>query len=217
MSGGISSPGIVLKFQSNYRTFSPEQFVAAFGGKGFVETQVTAHVSINPRTPPVPTVMYSKGDLLVFLNDAENLVQFHVLNAVEAGGHMSEIRNILGSLNFEPSSTANMTAALTATVKSGTSPIGGLTSLVDSDTIERITKMHGPDSKIAVTSIRFSLVESRDESLSVVMEPFGNDPDGAYYVDVQYSTTIAEKFNIFLEKIGTEMLHGIIKGVEESD
>lgn len=213
MSGGISSPAIALKFQSDYRTFSPEQFVAAFSGKAFVETQVTAHVSINPRAPPVPTAMYSKGDLLVFLNDAENLVQFHVLNAVEAGGHMSEIRSILGSLNFEPSSTANMAAA----VKSGTSPIGGLAGLVDSDTVERITKMHGPDSKIAVTSIRFSLVESRDKSLSVVMEPFGNDPDGAYYAGVQYSTTIAEKFNIFLEKIGTEMLHGIIKGVEESD
>lgn len=113
----MSGPGISLKFQSNYRTFSPAQFMAAFNGKGFVGTQVTAQVSVN------------RG-------------------------------------------------------------------------------------RAAVTSIRLSLIRSRDELLTVVIEPFGNDPEWTYYVDVQYATKVAKKFNAFMEKAGKSMIDDIVKGVE---
>ena len=210
----MSGYGILLKFQSNYRTFSPAQFMTAFNGMGFVGTQVTARVSVNPQAPPVETTMYSKGNLLVFLNSNENLVEFHILNTIEAKSHMDQVMKILNSLNFGPMSIANIMATITATVKGGMSPTGGLTRLVDSRLAERLEKTHGNGGRAAVTSIRLSLIRSRDESLTVVLEPFGNDPEGTYYVVVQYTTKAAEKFSTFMEKAGKSMIDDIVKGVE---
>ncbi len=213
---GIASPGIALTFQSSYRTFSPAQFVAAFSGKGFTETHVSAQISINPGAQPVPTTMYSKGSLLVFLNDGEHTVQFHILNTLSAKDHMGDVMDILGSLNFGPPSIANMMVGVTATVKTDQSPVSGLTGLVERRLVDRIQKVHGENGSVAVTSIRLGLVRSRDESLTVTVEPFGNDPEGSYYVDVRYATKTVDKFNIFMEKIGEEMFHDIVAGVKNS-
>ena len=54
---------------------------------------------------------------------------------------------------------------------------GGLTRLVDPKLVGRLGKTHGNSGRAAVTSIRLSLISSRDESLAVVLEPFGNDPE----------------------------------------
>lgn len=210
----MSGPGISLRFQSNYQTFSPAQFVAVFNGKGFVGAQVTAHVSVNPRSPPVETTMYSKGDLIAFLNSNENLVEFHILNTIEAKSYMGQVMEILDSLNFDPMSIANMMATITTTVRGSMPPAGGLTRLVDPKLVGRLGKTHGNGGRAAVTSIRLSLISSRDESLAVVLEPFGNDPEWTYYVDVQYATRAAEKFNAFMEKAGKAMIDDIIAGVE---
>lgn len=214
---GVVSPGIALAFQSSHRTFSPAQFVAAFNGKGFTATQVNAQVSITPNAQPVTTTMYSKGGLLAFLNDNENTVQFHILNTLKAKDHMGDVMGILGSLNFGPPSIANMMIRLTAIVKTERSPISGLTRLVDQRLVDRIQKTHGDGDDIAVTSIRLSLIHSSDESLTVTVEPFGNDPEGAYYIDVGYATKSVEKFNAFMEKIGEEVFQDIADGVETSD
>lgn len=213
----VVSPGIALTFQSSYRTFSPAQFVATFNGKGFIATQVNAAVSIHPNAQPAPTTMYSKGGLLVFLNDNENIIQFHILNTLKAKDHMGEIMGILGSLNFGPPSIANMMIKFTATVKTERSPIFGLTRLVDQRLVDRIQKTHGDNSDIAVTSIRLDLIHSRDESLTVTVEPFGNDPEGAYYVDIGYATKSVEKFNAFMEKVGEDVFRDIVEEVETSD
>lgn len=213
----VASPGIVLTFQSNYRTFSPAQFVATFNGKGFTETHVTAQISVNPDAQPVPTIMYSKGSLIVFLNDSENTVLFHILNTLNAGNHMSEVMDILGSLNFKPPSIANMMVRITANVTTDQSPISALTGLVDRKLVDRVQRAHGGSGDIAVSSIRLSLLQSRDETLTVTVEPFGNDPENAYYVDVMYATKTVEKFNTFMEKVGEELFRDLVAGVKSSD
>lgn len=213
---GVASPGIALAFQSSYRTFSPAQFVATFNGKGFTKTHVTAQISAEPNAQPVPTAMYSKGGLIVVLNDSENMVQFHILNTLNAGNHMREVMDILGSLNFEPPSIASMTAGITATVKTDRSPISGLTGLVNQKLVDRVQRAYGDSGDILVTSIRLAMLHSRDESLTVTIEPFGNDPEGAYYVDVKYATKAVEKFNAFMAKVGDEMFRDLVAGVKDN-
>lgn len=213
---GVASLGIALAFQSIYRTFSPAQFVAAFHGKGFIETNVTAQISVNPTAQPVPTTMYSKGGLLVFLNDGENTVQFHILNTLNAGDYMDEIVGILGSLNFKPPSIANMMVRITATVKTDLSPISCRTGLVDQRLVDRVQKAHVDSGDIAVTSIRLGLIRSRDESLTVTVETYGDDPERAYYMDVRYATKAVEKFNAFMEKVGETMFRDLASVVENN-
>ena len=213
---GVASPGIALAFQSSYRTFSPAQFAATFVGKGFTKTRANAPVSADPGAQPAPTTMYSKGSLLAFMNDSENTVQFHILNTLKARDHMDEVMGILGSLNFGPTSIANMTAGITATVKADHSPIFGLTRLVDRKLVAQVQKTHGNGGDVAVTSIRLALIRSRDESLTVAVEPFGSDPEGAYRIDVRYAAKTVEKFNAFVEKIGEDVFRGIVESIGDS-
>ena len=93
-------------------------------------------------------------------------------------------------------------------------PAGGLARLVDSRLAERLDKIYGSGGGAAVTSMRLSLIDNRDESLAVVLEPFGNDPEGTYYVNVQYATRVPERLNEFVEKVGKDMFDDIIAGVE---
>lgn len=214
MSDTISSPGVVLTIQSKHRTFTPAQFIAAFRGREFVETQVTAQISANPHAPPMQTTMYSKDDLLVFFNDSENLVRFHILNTLDAAKYRKEVQSILASLNFGRSSTASMMVACTATIVGQLSPTQCLTTLIDSKAIGALQEIHGHE-EIAVTSVRFSQYTDPNESLTVSIEPLLSDPTGTYFVAVEQVTTSLEKFNEFLDKIGGGMIQKIVEGVEK--
>lgn len=213
MSDALSSPGIVLTIQSKHRTFTPAQFISAFRGREFVETPVTAQVSVNPQAPPIQTTMYSKDDLLVFFNDSENLVRFHILNTLDATKYRQEVQSILASLNFGQSSTASMMVACTATITGRLSPTQCLTTLINSKAVGALRQMHGHE-EIAVTSVRFSQYSDPDESVIINIEPLLTDPDGSYFVAVEQTTTSLEKFNEFLDKVGSGMIQKIVEGVE---
>lgn len=109
---------------------------------------------------------------------------------------------------------ANMTVTITATVKGGKPPAGGLTRPVDSRLVERLDKIYGSGSGAAVTSMRLSLTDNRDEPLAAVLEHFGNDPEGACHVNVQYATRVSDRLNEFVEKMGKDTSDDIIAGVK---
>lgn len=213
---GIASTGIAPAFQSIYRALSPAQFVGAFGGKGLAKAHAGAQTSINPGAQPVPAAIHSKGSPLVLLNGGENAVQFHALDTPSAKDHMDGAMGILGSLNFGPPSIASTMAGATATVKTDQPPVSGLAGLAERRLADRIQRAHGGSGGTAVTPMRLGPVRSRGESLTVTVEPFGNDPEGSYYVDVRYATKTVDKFNIFMEKIGEEMFHDIVAGAKNS-
>lgn len=76
--------------------------------------------------------------------------------------------------------------------------------------------MHGHE-EIAVTSVRFSQYTDPNESLTISIEPLLSDPNGTYFVAIEQATTSLEKFNEFLDKIGSGMIQKIVEGVEKRD
>lgn len=63
-------------------------------------------------------------------------------------------------------------------------------------------------------SMRLSLIDNRDESLAAVLEPLGNDPEGACHANAQRAARVSDRLNEFVEKIGKGTFDDIIAGVE---
>ena len=210
----MASPGVVLTLKTKYRTFTPGQFAAVFYEKGYTNTQVTASISDNPNAPPVPTIMFSKGNLLIFFNDNENLIKFHVVNSMDVGELFEdEIKQVLASLSYRPPAVATMKLEITAAVSGTGSPTKGLTSLLDSRFADRIKKLHSMDDVIAASIKMVQSDPARTEPLTAVLEPLNADPEKSYFVNIEYIASDNDKFAGFVRGVGEGTIERIVRGV----
>ena len=211
----MASPGVVLTLRTKYRTFTPDQFTAVFYEKGYTNTQVVANVSDNPVAPPVPTVMFSKGDLLILFNDSENLIKFHAVNKTDVNELFEgEIKQVLISLNYRPPAVATMKLEMTAVVSGMGSPKKALTSLLDNQFASKIKKMHSMDDMTAASIKMVQSDTAHTESLTTTLEPLNTDPEKSYFVNIEYVTNDNDKFTNFVRGVGASMIERVVRGVE---
>lgn len=214
MGVSAASQGMVLTPKTKYRTLTPDQFTAVFYKKGYTSTQVAAKISDNPAAPPGPTVMFSKDNLLVFFNDSENLIKFHVVSKTDIDELFEdEIRQVLVSLNYRPPAVATMKLETTAAVSGMGSPTSGLTSLLDSRFADRIKKLHAMDDIVAASIKMVQSDPARTESPTAVLEPLNTDPEKSYFVSIEYVTSDNDKFTDFVRGVGESTIECVVGGV----
>lgn len=214
MGVSAASQGMVLTPKTKYRTLTPDQFTAVFYKKGYTSTQVAAKISDNPAAPPGPTVMFSKDNLLVFFNDSENLIKFHVVSKTDIDELFEdEIRQVLVSLNYRPPAVATMKLETAAAVSGMGSPTSGLTSLLDSRFADRIKKLHAMDDIVAASIKMVQSDPARTESPTAVLEPLNTDPEKSYFVSIEYVTSDNDKFTDFVRGVGESTIERVVGGV----
>lgn len=217
MGVSIAGPGVAISLKAKYKTFTPDQFIAVFQQGGYTGTQVTTRISENPLAAQVPVVAYSKDGLLVLFNDAEDVIKFHVMNRRNIGDVFNdEIKGVLRSLNYQPSAVDSMRLEMTATVSGMGSPAKTLKSLTRGRFADRLEELH-PIGNVAATSLKFTQSDDRHtEFLTTTIEPLISDPEGSYFVSIEYVTRDNEKFTNYVAKLGDEMVERVIRGVEDS-
>ena len=213
----VDGPGVTITIKTKYKTFTPDQFITVFQQGGYTSTQVAANISENPVAAPVHTVAYSKVGLLVFFNDNENLIKFHVINRKNVGDAFNcEIMHVLKSLNYYPSAVDSMRLEMTSTVSGMGSPITTLKSLICSQFVDRLEVLHSAGN-VAATSLKFTQSDdNRTEFLTTTIEPLNSDPGGTYFAAIEYVTRDNEKFTGYIAKIGDEMVERIISEAENN-
>lgn len=217
MGVSVAGPGVTITLRAKYRTFTPDQFMAVFQQGGYTSTQASANITENPLAAPVQTVAYSKDGLLVFFNDTENLIKFHVLSRKNVGDVFNgEIKGVLMSLNYNPSAVDSMRLEMTASVSGMGSPTETLKSLTRGRFAERLEELHTAGN-VAATSLRFTQFDDqRTELLTTTIEPLNSDPEGSYFVSIEYVTKDNEKFTAYVAKLGDAMVERVIRGVEDN-
>ena len=218
MHVSVAGPGVVITIKAKYKTFTPDQFMAVFHQEGYTSTQVSANISENALTPPVPTVMYSKGNLLILFNDAENLIKFHVINQRNVSDLFNnEIKSVLASLNYYPSAVDKMKLEMTATVSGMGSPIKSLKSLIRSQFADKLEGIHAVGN-VSAASVKITQSDdAHTELLTTTIEPLNSDPEKSYFVAIEYMTSDNDKFTCYVDKMGDKMVECVIGGVESSD
>lgn len=211
----VAGPGVVLTIRAKYRTFTPDQFTAAFLQEGYTGTQVTANISDNPMAAPVPTVMYSKDGLLIFFNDNENTIKFHIINRRDVADVFdSAIKNVLRSLDYHPPAVDTMRLEMSATVSGMGSPPKTLKSLIRRQLADKLEEIHSVGN---VTTTSLKVTQSNDdhtEFLTTTIEPLNTDQEKSYFVGIEYVTKDNDKFTEYVSKMGDGMVESVIYGVE---
>lgn len=213
MGVSVASPGAVLTLKTKYRAFTPDQFTAVFYKKWCTNTQVAANISDSPAAPPVPTVMFSKDNLLVFFNDNENLIKFHVVNKTDISELFEdEIKQVLVSLNCRPPAVATMKLEMTAAVSSVGSPTSGLTSLLDGRFADGIKKLHAMGDIVAASIKMVQSDPGRTGSRTTILEPLNTDPEKSYFVSIEYAASDSDKFTDLVRGVGESAIKRVVGG-----
>ena len=198
----MASPVVVLTLRAKYRTFTPDQFTAVFYEKGYTNTPAVANVSDNPVAPPVPTVMSSKGDLLILSNDSENLIKLHAVNKTDVNELFEgEIEQALISPDCRPPAADAMNLETTTGVPGMGSPKKALTSLLDNQFASKIKKMYSMDDMAAASIKMVQSDAAHTESLTTTLEPLNTDPEKSYFVNIEYVTNDNDKFTNFVRGV----------------
>lgn len=200
-----------ILFQSKSLTFTPDQFNKVFREQGFTATQGVAPISQNPNAKPVPTVYFSKDNLIVLFNPVEYLVIFQIINTLNFSQlYDKEIKPILTSLNFVPEIVNMMGLECNTKITSTKSPRASLTSLLKKEFRAEISKKLGINN-LSVFTIRLIGGDDKTENITLIIEPLLTDPEGIYHVSLSYRTLDNSKFNEFVSKFGEQLIRDIIE------
>lgn len=213
---GIQHVGsnVNLLFQSKSMTFTPDQFNKVFRERGFSATQGIAPISQNPNAKPIPTVYFSKDNLIVLYNPVEFLVLFQIINTLDFSQlYDNEIKPILTSLNFVPEIVSMMGLECNTKITSIKSPRKSLTSLLKQEFRDHLAEILGI-SNLNIFTLRLIGGDDKIENINVAIEPLATDLDKIYHVSFSYRTVDNSKFNEFVSRFGEDMIKNII---EETD
>lgn len=206
---------IQLIFRAKFATFTPDQFRKALKDEHYIEVRQAMPNPQNPQAQPVIVHMFSKENVNVFLSPIPNTIIFQVLNVVNLKETYKEITKILVSLNIYPEIISRAILNCNTRSKAKTQPQKNLTSLVQKDFLEEISKDLGR--KLEVSSIRLSTAfPLGTEGLQVLLEPLGTSPKDEYYLNIIYQTPDKKKFDAFVNKFGDNIIQEIIEEVEKS-
>lgn len=206
---------VSLLFQTKFPTFTADQFNKAFNELGYTAIQGNANISNNPGAKPVPTVIFSKGNLSVVYNQNQYLIIFQFLNTVDLDKlYDAEIKPMLIKLNFVEEAINMIGLECNIQISTKTPPQEILSSLIKKEFIDKVNEILG-DSKLNTTSLRLSTsFPFGNDGIQVIIEPLGNDPKGSYFVNLVYRTPEMNKFNEFVKIFGTRMLEKLAGATE---
>ena len=211
----MSGQGVQIALRAKYRTFTPDQLATVLRREGYTSTKATANTSDSPLASPVPTVMHSKGDLIILFGDDENLIKFHIINRRSVSDIFEdEIKKVLTSLNYNPPVVDTMKVSVAAAVSGMGSPLKTLKSLVRGRLADHLGEMNDLGNA-ETTSLKITQHDDeRTEFMTTAIEPLTSDPAGTYYVEIEYMTDDNEKFTRFVRRIGDDMIEHIVRGAE---
>jgi len=205
---------VQLVFQTQFLTFTPDQFSKVMKERNYLE--IRSHIA-NPMSPqtPISIQSFSKENVTVLLPPAippnPNPIVFQILNTINLGQKYKEVNDILVSLNIFPEIISNSSFKCTTRTKAETNPQDRLTSLVDSTFLKKISKNISANFK--VFSIRFANVFplEREGGCHVIIEPLATNPDKEYYLEIVYVTTKKSELDKFINEFGSDMIQRIIE------
>jgi len=205
---------VSLLFRSKYPTFTPDHFNKAFKDKGYTATQGQAIVSNNPNAKPIPTVYYSKENLVVMFNPVENLLVFQIINTLNINDiYEKDIKPILISLNFVEDSVSMRGLECITQISDNGNTMDTLTKLINQNFVGSIKKTLGLDHLIS-NSIKLSTsYPFTSEGTQLTIEPLANDPEHSYFFQILFRTEEMSKFNDMVDKFGENLIKEIIEQV----
>jgi|GEM_PF-5094128 len=209
---------VQLVFQTQFLTFTADQFSKALKGNGYLEMRGQIANPQGPQAPPILVQSFSKGDVTVLLPPVQPpslpVIVFQILNTVNLERKYEEVKKMLLALNIYPEIISDATFRCTTRSKAKASPLVGLTSMVDKTYIDNISKNF--DTQLKVGSIRFvtNFPLKQGGGCQVIIEPLATSVESEYYLEILYKTTKMNQFDKFISEFGSDMIQRII---EETD
>jgi len=199
----------VISFQTKYPTFSQADFDSVMTELGFVRnvlppTQQGAITQIN----------YTKENMVVIGNLQTYTLDFQCFNTINILNAYGDIKQALAKLKIDPTSIHLMGLRCTTMAHDVGNPEDHLTSLINNDTKENISKSLGFEPSL----VSFVLANKNPEleDFQIRIEPLLSNPKGSYFMEINYRTSSHSKFDSFIGKFGSDMIGAIAKSVDKS-
>ncbi|MEX0655973.1 MAG: hypothetical protein WD154_00290 [Nitrosopumilaceae archaeon] len=209
---GHKSSTTILTLQTKNPTYTPEIFDRAIKELGYMASQANASISANPLAPPVPTIIYSKGNLMVLTNYGENLIRFIIINTLDINQLRSEINSVLEKLQVGANSIHITELVCRTEVPTSSSPVKTLTSLVNSNSLQKMSEiLHVP--KMEVLTMSFSNANWQNGEFRITIEPLASDPDNQFWLIIGYRTRSLLEFDKLVQTFNTQMVENIISTI----
>ena len=207
------SSQIVITIQTKNPTYTPEIFAKGIQELGYMGTPGNAQLSMNPYTPPNPTTLFSKGNMMVITNYAENLIRITIINTLDLNQLSTEINNMLEKLLILPQTINIIDLACKTEIPTSTSPTDTLTHLVYDDALKKISKVLNVTS-MQVLSMGLANSNWQDGDFRISIEPLASDPENQYWFVVKYVTKSLLNFNKIVEKFNSQTIENIISSLQ---
>ena len=210
---------VQLVFQTQFLTFTPDQFSKALTERKYLEVRTQIANPLNPQAP-ISVQSFSKENVTVLLPPPippnPNPIVFQILNTINLEQKYKEVKDILIALNIFPEIISNSSFRCTTRTQSKTNPQDRLTSLVDSTFLKKISK--NLSTNLKVFSIRFVTVFplEREGGCQVIIEPLATNPNKEYYLEIIYVTTKINEFDRFISEFGSDMIQRIMEETEKN-
>jgi hypothetical protein len=215
MSAFAIGTQVQLLFQTQFLTFTPDQFGKALKDRSFLEVRSQMPNPANPQMP-ISIQSFSKDNMTVMLlppnpPDQSPIVLFQVLNTINLEQKYKEIKEILVSLNIYPEIIASSRFKCTTRTKAKTNPKDRLTSLVEPTFLKKMSENLSKELK--VFSIRFAsdIPLGREGGCQVIIEPLATNPNAEYYVEISYIALDIGEFDKFISEFGSDMIKRIME------
>lgn len=216
MSVNSVGSNVTLMFKSKYITFTPSQFNTTFKELNYLQSQGPLVPSNIPNTPPVPTTLYSKENLVVIYNPIEALLIFQILNTVDFQPiYEKEVIPILIRLNLVENAVSTRTLECATQIRVENNPMDSINSLVEKKFMDGLTSIFGMEPLKAITLRINTAFPFADEGLQILIEPLVSDPTGTFYMHIVFRTLETSKFNNFVSRFGTNMLEKIVEEISK--
>jgi hypothetical protein len=201
---------VELVFQTQFVTFTPEQFMRALKDRNYME--IRGQIA-DSHGQPISIQTFSKGDTTVFLPSASlpSPIVFRIINTVSLESRYKEVNDLLVAMNIYPNiiSTASFTCMTKAKAK--THPVDKLTSIVDKTFVDRISKNLGTEMKVISVRLGTSFPMKQEGGYEVTIEPLMTNAEEEYFVSIVFRTHKMDEFSKFIDQFGSNMIQKIIE------
>lgn len=212
---------VQLVFRTQFLTFTAELFSKVLKEKEYLEVRGQIPNPTNPQAPPISIQTFSKGDVTVFLPPVQppnvNAIVFQILNTRNLESlYKKEMKKILLALNMFPDIVSDASLTCTTRMKAKTKPLDRLTSIVNQDFLDRISKNFGTKLKAYSVRLATTFPLDREGGFQVIVEPLVSNPEKEYYLNISYRTTKMNDFDKFISIFGSDMIQRIIEESEKN-
>ena len=210
---GNQSSQMILTIQTKTPTYTPEIFNRTITELGYVGTPTNAQISTNPNAPPVPTVLFSKNNIMVLTNYGENLIRFVIINTLDLNAIYTDISQVLDKLQIGPTSI-NITDFMCKTeIPTADNPSHTLTNTVNQDVLKKISSVLNTPG-MTILNITLSNTNWNTGEFKIILEPLMSDPENKFWMIIGYRTTSLLEFNKFIETFNSNTVEGILRALK---